>query len=158
MLLKRPYYASKLYDNTCKICQQLKNRKTPCGYLPPKIRSELKPRYLVHVELIGPYRNYIRKQQIGGAIIRNNDSLTCRKIINPATGWFEIVEITMEDHDDDTTGNDEYIDKPSARVRQLFNCIWLYRYPRPRKVVFDNGSDFKRDFTPLIKVFDINLS
>ena len=27
--------------------------------------------------------------------------------------------------------------------------------PRPRKFVFDNGSEFKQDFTPLINYFDI---
>ena len=31
----------------------------------------------------------------------------------------------------------------------------MSRYPRPRKVVFDNGSEFKRDFVPLLKDFDI---
>ena len=37
----------------------------------------------------------------------------------------------------------------------MFNNTWLCRYPRPRKVVFDDGSEFKRDFTPLLKYFDI---
>ena len=50
-----------------------------------------------------------------------------------------------------TIGNDEYIDKSSARDSQLFNKTWLYIYPRPRKVVFDNGSEFKQDFTTLLK-------
>ena len=33
------------------------------------------------------------------------------KIIDPATGWFEIVEIPMFDLNEVTDGNDEYIDK-----------------------------------------------
>ena len=37
----------------------------------------------------------------------------------------------------------------------MFNNKWLCRYPHPRKVVFGNGSEFKRDFTPLLKEFDI---
>ena len=37
----------------------------------------------------------------------------------------------------------------------MFNNTWLCRYPHPRKVMFDNGSEFKRDFTPLLKEFDI---
>ena len=32
---------------------------------------------------------------------------------------------------------------------------WLCRYRNTRKVVFDNGSEFKRDFTPLLKDFNI---
>ena len=36
----------------------------------------------------------------------------------------------------------------------MFNNTWLCRYPRLRKVVFDNGYDFKQDFTPLLNYFD----
>ena len=64
-------------------------------------------------------------------------------MIDPATGWFEIVDIPMFDLKEVTLGNDEYIDKSSARVSQLFNNTWVCRYPRPRKVVFDNSSEFK---------------
>ena len=86
-----------------------------------------------------------------------DDSLTCMTMIDPATGWFDIVEILTFDLDEVTAGNDEYIDKSSDRVSQLFNNTWLCRYLRPRKVVFDNGSEFKQDFTPLLKDFDIKL-
>ena len=37
----------------------------------------------------------------------------------------------------------------------MFNNTWLCRYLRPRKVVFDNGSEFKLDFTPFLKDFYI---
>ena len=40
-------------------------------------------------------------------------------------------------------------------VIQMFNNTWICRYPRPRKVVFDNGSKFKQDFNPFLKNFDI---
>ena len=45
----------------------------------------------------------------------------------------------------------ETIDKTSARISRLFDQTWLARYPRPRKLVFDNGSEFKKDFVPLLK-------
>ena len=70
-------------------------------------------------------------------------------MIDPAIGWFDIVEITTFALEEVKLGNDEYIDKSSARVSQLFNNTWICRYLRPRKVVFDNGSEFKQDFTPL---------
>ena len=70
--------------------------------------------------------------------------------IDPTTGWFEIVEIPIFDLEEVTICNDEYIDKSSARVSYFFNNIWLCRYPLPRKLVFDNGCEFKRDFTPLL--------
>ena len=40
-------------------------------------------------------------------------------------------------------------------VIQFFNKKWICRYPRPQKVVFDNGYDFKRDYTPLLNNFGI---
>ena len=76
-------------------------------------------------------------------------------MIDPATGWFEIFEIPMLDLNEVTAGNYEYLDKSSARIRQLFNNKCLCIYPRPRKVVFDNIYEFKWNFIPLINDFDI---
>ena len=72
----------------------------------------------MHADLIGPYRKYIRQNQPGGAIIKNNVSITCLTIINPTIGWFEIVEGTMFDLNESTGGNGEYIGKSSNRVSQ----------------------------------------
>ena len=74
---------------------------------------------------------------------------------DPTKGWFEIVEVLKFELNEVMGGNDEYIDKSSDRVSQLFNNIFICRYPRPQKVLFENGSDFKRDFTPLMKDLDI---
>ena len=41
-------------------------------------------------------------------------------MINPTTGWFDIVEIPTLDLDEDMTGNDEYTDKLYDRVSNLF--------------------------------------
>ena len=83
--------------------------------------KELKSWDLVHVDLIGPYIKSIRQQNLGGAIIQNDDSLTCTTMIDPATGWFDVVKILTFDLDELTAGNDEYIDKSSVSVIQLFN-------------------------------------
>ena len=64
-------------------------------------------------------------------------------ILTLATGWFEIVKVPAYDLDVVTGINDEYIDKSSDGVIQLFNNTWLSRSLRPPKFVFDNGSDFK---------------
>ena len=76
-------------------------------------------------------------------------------MIDPATGWFGIVDIPMFDLNAVMAGNDEYIDKSSDRVRHIFNNTWICRYPRPRKVVFDNIYEFKQDFITFLKEFDI---
>jgi hypothetical protein len=46
-------------------------------------------------------------------------------MIDPATGWFEIVKAT---------------NKSSTSIHDLFQNTWLPRYPRPQFIVFDNGS------------------
>ena len=51
--------------------------------------------------------------------------------------------------------NDEYIAKSSARVILLLDNIWLSRYLHSKKFVLENRSEFKWDFTPLSKDFDI---
>ena len=104
----------------------------------------------MHVDLIGPYSKSIRKQHTGDAIMKKDNSLTFMTMIDPATGWFRVIEIPMFNHDEVTSGNDEYIYKSSARVSQIFNNTWLCRYLHPRKVMFDNGSECKQNFTPLL--------
>ena len=51
--------------------------------------------------------------------------------------------------------NDDYISKSSDRFMQLFNNTCLIRYLHSLKVMFDNRSKFKQEFTPLINNFDI---
>ena len=46
---------------------------------------------------------------MGGAIIKNNYSFTCIRMINPATSWFEISEVLMYELNEITADNDEYI-------------------------------------------------
>ena len=116
MLLERPCRASGMFSKTYKIRQQIKKRKTPYVHLPPKDIAELKPWDLVHVDLIGTYSKSIRQHNPGGAIIRKNVKMTCMKIIDPATGWFDIVEIPMFNIDEVRVANDEYIYKSSVRV------------------------------------------
>ena len=62
-------------------------------------------------------------------------------MIDPATGWLEITE--MKD-----TNN-------SADASRIFNNTWLSRYPRPKRIIYDNGVEFKRDFEPLLKTYGI---
>ena len=57
----------------------------------------------------GPDNSYsksIRQHKTGGAIIKNDVSLTCMTMINLATGWFEIVEITLFDLNEVMDGKD----------------------------------------------------
>ena len=40
------------------------------------------------------YIKSIRQHHTGGAIVTNNFGQTYRMIMDPATGWFDLVEIT----------------------------------------------------------------
>ena len=75
----------------------------------------------MHIGLIGPYVKSIRQQQKCGAIIKNYMSLTCMKMIDPATGWFEIVKVPSFNLEEVSKVNIEYINKLYSRVSQMFN-------------------------------------
>ena len=85
------------------------------------------------IDLVSPYTP-VTDQKGNGRFF--NDMT----FVDPASGWFEIAEIT---------------DKISARIDQIFKNTWLSHYPRPRKVIFDNGNELKKDFSPLLKDFSI---
>ena len=75
----------------------------------------------MHVDLIGPYSKSIRQQQPGRTVICKNYILTCMTIIDPVTGWFEIIKIPTLYLDEVAIGNDEKMDKSSPRVSELSN-------------------------------------
>ena len=140
----------------CKQCQLYKKRKGKYGKIPTKIIGNEEPWTTVHIDLIGPYSVKAKKRLSDDTIVDNEYNLTCMTFLDPVTGWFEIAEVPQYLIKDINT--EEFrlnIDKSSARISQIFNNVWLSRYPRPQKVIFDNGSEFKKDFVPLLKEFSI---
>jgi hypothetical protein len=69
-------------------------------------------------------------------------SLLALTMIDPATGWFEIVEAT---------------NKSATSIQDLFHNTWLARYLRPQFIVFDNGykGEFKREFRKMCDNYGI---
>jgi transposase InsO family protein len=61
-------------------------------------------------------------------------------MIDPATGWIEIVETT---------------NKSATSIQDLFHSTWLARYPRPQFIVFDSGGEFKREFKQIYDNYGI---
>ena len=152
---KRRVTQAELYNDLCKKCNQFKNRKTLYECLPPNNIAELKLWDTVHVDLIVSYSKSTGQQQPCRAIININVSLTCMAMIDPETGLFEIFEVPTFYLNELTDGNDEYIDKSSVRVIQLFNKKWICRYPRLQKVVFETISEFEQGFTTFLVDFYI---
>ena len=82
----------------------------------------------------------------------------CLTMIDPATGWFEIVELPVVEKPLNKDGKmicQETFDKTSTRILKLVNKTWFCRYPRPVDVVFDNGSEFKLYFLHLLDTYGV---
>ena len=136
---------------TCPRCQKGKARKRKYGQLPPK-DAIVVPWQTLHCDLIGP------------TTIKSKDGtemdFMCLTMIDAATGWFEIVELPnrMIEKKCPRTGKTsevEIIDKTSATVSHLLNKCWLSRYPRPKYLVCDNGSEFELHLKALCKQYQI---
>ena len=109
---------------TCKVCQKYKTRNTEYGQ-PPKEAEEMNPWHTVCVDLIGSYSVKARVQQFDNTIKTNEINFFCMTFIDTATQWFEIKEVPL-------------VDQSSARISKLFDEVWLARYPRPHKAIYDN--------------------
>ena len=81
-------------------------------------------------------------------------------MIDPATSWFEIVELPISQQELDIPmgtkgqkGKDKpqqpYFNKTSATVGRLINMTWFSHYPRSQYIIYDNGSEFKLHFETL---------
>ncbi len=91
----------------------------------------------------------------------------CIAMINPATSWFEIVELptvwvtvpkggknkkaTCLDYNKDA----EIFDKTSAQISNLVYKCWFSRYPCCHYMIYDNGSEFKLHFRDLCKTYGV---
>jgi hypothetical protein len=134
---------------SCERCQKGKRRTRQYGHVPPKVADQV-PWRKVCVDLIGPYT----LKGLDGKIM----DFMCLTMIDPATGWFELVELPtvlkIEGKNGKTTEK-LMIDKSSAKVARLFNRHWLSRYPRAKYITYDNGSEFKLHFEELCDSFNI---
>ena len=141
------------YVKRCNRCQMGKPKRNKYGHLPPKI-AEIQPWRCVCVDLIGPYTLKDKK----GTIL----DFMCLTMIDPATGWFEIVELPIASVEvkrgEGGKITEVILDKSSAQVSRLFNMTWLCRYPRCSYIIFDNGSEFKLHFRELLDQYNIRQS
>jgi hypothetical protein len=136
-----------------KTCQTNKKRKRKYGHLPSKTIITVPWRALC-VDLIGPYT--LRGKD--GTII----DFMALTMINPATSWFEVVELPLVRRLKTITVNgkessivEEIFDKISERIARLVNKKWLSRYPRFCYIIYDNGSEFKLNFEYLCETYGI---
>ena len=113
---------------TCATCQKNKRKRANYGHLPPK-EAEIIPWDRMCIDLIGPYK--IRR--------KGKPELVCNAMtmIDPATGWFELHQIT---------------DKRSDTCANVAEQEWFSRYPWPTQITYDRGNEFLgKEFQEMVK-------
>ena len=123
------------YCKKCPICQTCKVNKKKYGLLPAK-EPEVVPWHQLCVDLIGPYKIPIRKYAKSKDVKKKYSTIWCVTMIDPATSWFEMKQIP---------------NKEAHTVAQAVEQAWLTRYPWPKKITFDKGSEFKAEFAAMIE-------
>ena len=134
------------YTKRCKACQFNKIKRNNYGKLPTKT-VVTNPWETLCVDLIGPYT----LKGLDGKII----DFMCLTMIDPATSWFEMVELPVIEVINAEGKSAEIFEKTSARIATLANQQWFCRYPRCRNIIYDNGSEFKLYFQDLCTTFGL---
>jgi hypothetical protein len=57
-------------------------------------------------------------------------------MIDPATGWFEMEQIS---------------NKTAAEVADICETTWFTRHPLPQRITLDRGTEFMAEFTKMVK-------
>ncbi len=111
----------------CAVCQLAKPKQQKLGIIPPKENAEIVPWETLCIDLIGPYTFGEGEKRI---------TLHCLTMIDPATGWFEIVEIP---------------NKRADYIANILEMTWLNRYPWPSTVIADRGREFMAEVKTLLR-------
>ena len=98
----------------CSFCQKYKSLNRQYGHLPPKNVQHLEPWDEVHVDMIGPWK----------VTINQFKAVTC---IDSVVNLPEVIPVE---------------NAKSKTEAEAFEDNWLSCYPRPRKCIHDNGSEF----------------
>ena len=101
----------------CKVCKAAKHGPKKCGLLPPK-NPESIPWHTPCIDLLGACAFGKGKKET---------TCHCLAMIDPATGWFEIVEVHS---------------KQADKIINLLEFTWLTRCPWPTQVIMDRGKEF----------------
>ena len=65
-------------------------------------------------------------------------------MVNPVTGWFEYAQL---------------FEPPTSKIcKELFVSSWSSRYPRPKEIGIDNGTEFQKDFEQLAKDMGLKVN
>ena len=121
----------------CASCQLHKPDQRRLGHLPAKTVEET-PWDTLCIDLVGPYT--VGQVKKGRGKTKDDSSnvttLWAMTMIDPATGWFEIVEIP---------------NKHADYIANVLECTWLTRCPWPTEIRMDKGREFAGEVTAALK-------
>jgi len=127
------------YVRTCKECQTQKiTGKSMYGKLPlvPALRDKM-PWEKVQVDCVGPWS--VKVKQANGEITPYKIHLM--SMIDLCTGFPEFHPL---------------LNSSEKHAAEIFDRTWLCRYPRPRQVGHDNGTEFMgQEFQEMLSSYDI---
>ena len=123
--------AVKQWIDRCRECQLNKNPTVQFGQLPPR-EAHYAPFYEVAVDSVGPWPVRINNEVV---------EFKALTMIDTVTNFVEIVRVN---------------DGTAAEASRVFQQQWLYRYPRPVRLIHDAGSEFKAEFMALCDAWAID--
>ena len=96
---------------------------------------------------------------------RTEIDFMCLTMIDPASSWFEIVELPVVDFPPTSQSKikakphdktkEAYFDKSLSMISTLVNRTWFSRYPCCQHIIYDNRSEFKLHFEALCDSYSI---
>ena len=107
----------------CENCATSKKRDTKCCLLPPEPTQEIILWCTLCVELVGPHKSSNPEKP------ETHIELHCMTMVDPATGFFETVEISK---------------KTAAMMANWLpaELHWLSQHPWPTEITVDKGKEF----------------
>jgi len=105
----------------CKICENCaasKKHDQKKGLLPPKPNPEIIPWHTLYIDPVGPHKFGDEKKP------KTHIELHCVTMVDPATGFFEMVKIGQ---------------KTADVIANWLEIHWLARHPWPAEMTVDEG-------------------
>ena len=100
-----------------------------------------------------PHGPYTIKAKVGAKLVS-----LCLTMVDPFTGWFEIIELPNDDITNMSKGKEiikMIIDKSFATISYLFNNSWLSCYPRTTFVIYDTVSELNLHFETMCNSYGL---
>jgi len=114
----------------CENCAASEERDQKIGLLPPKPTPEIIPWHTLCVDLVGPCKFGDEKKP------ETHIELHCMTMADPATGFFETVEIGH---------------KTADAMANWLEIHWLTRCPWPAETTVDKGGEFAREVSETLQ-------